>query len=775
MQFLNVNKIHFSPSVLIIIIISTFFLFFNTLKGDFLNWDDTTYLINNSLMNQSLCLNSFYNIYQAEHHISFVLSTFLVQIQWFGVEPFGMHLFNLFFHLFNIILVYLLSRKLLKNDFYALFIALFFAIHPMRSETLGWIMQRKDIMYTFFFLLSTINFLAFIKTKSKYSLFLVLIFGTLSSLSKIQALALPFVLLILEYFVDKKITINSLSVFISLMFLQTNTFLDPLETLIFVVFPSIVCIFQENIKKFRFSYGKMENSWMLNRIIRRLNLLDLTLIFFILIFIYHVFKLSLNHTLELIKPIISLIILYLFMLHSKIRLKHKNIFLFIVIIIGLIGFYYLFTSKLSISLTQQTAYSFSTRIQFAFYSLSYYLIKFFAPFNLSAMHPYPDRPNVPISLLFQIAPFLIIGVVSIIVYFLVKIKNSILKQQIIFGLLFFMINISFVLHIIPIQGRVIVADRYTYLAYFGLLFSVIPIFGSIYAKFRSIPTTKYLFTSILYLIIIIFAYQTWSRNKVWKNDEMFWSDVIQKDKTNHYAHYSLALFYFENEQYQKSLGFYDKAIQNYEYNYEYFTNRGSCYVILKETTKAIDDFARAIELNPKNAYAYNNRGVLFLQIGDLRNALVDFQNAILLDSNYLEAKVNYDKTNIMLTTIETSSDNTSSNQEKAKMLNDIGVKKAMNNQFESSILDFNNAIMFDSLNINAYKNRGNAFASLKKFNEAMNDYNKVLTFTPNDAGIYMNIGNIKHQLNDKSACEYWHKAKSLGLKDAQQMIFKYCN
>lgn len=756
------------------IIASTFVLYYNTLSGSLLNWDDTTYLINNRLMNQNISFNSFYNIYQVEHHISLVLSSFLVQIRWFGVDPFGMHLFNLFFHIFNVLLVYVLSKKLLKNNFFALFIALLFAIHPMRSETVGWIIQRKDILYSFFFLLSSIIFLNFLKTKKILPLIFVLFFGTLASLSKVQALALPFVLIILEYFVDKKITTKSLIFLFPLIFLQTNIFFSPIEMLIFLVLPSIVCVYSENLQKIRFSNFSIWDKLKLNSLKKHFNLLNLILIIFALIFVSQLLKSSFYPTNELIKSAFTLGIFYLFVFHEKIKFKYKNAILFTLIFISLIGAYYIFTYILSVSLTERIVHPIPTRIQFALYSLSYYLVKLFAPFNLSAMHPYPDKPNVPISLLYQISPFVIILITSLIAYYLYKLKNQILKQQIIFGLLFFIINISFVLHLIPIQGRVIVADRYTYLAYFGLFFSLIPMVGNFYSKFKEKPLFNSIFSIIIGFILMIFAYQTWTRNKVWKNDEIFWTDVIQKDKSNHYANFSLALFYFEKKQYEKALEFYNKAIQKFGNNYEYYTNRGSCYVKLKETKKAIDDFAKAIDLNPKNAYAFNNRGVLFRQIGDLKNALIDFQIASQLDSNYTEAKINFDKTNALLSTIEAPSDNKTSNQEKAKLLNDLGVKKAMDKQFDAAILDFSNAILLDSLNMDAYKNRGNAFASIQKFNEAMKDYNKVLTFNPNDAGIFMNIGNIKHQLNDKSACDYWKKAKSLGINDADIMINRFC-
>ncbi len=757
------------------IIISSFVLYFNTLNGSLLNWDDTTYLLDNKLMNQALSFDSFQNIYQAEHHISLVLSSFLIQIRLFGNDVFGMHLFNLLFHLANIVLVYFVSLKLLKNKLYALFIALLFSIHPMRSETVGWIMQRKDILFTFFFLLSSISFLEFLKHKKIGYFILVIAFGLVSSLCKIQAIALPFVLILLELYQNKKITTLSLAFFVPLILLQNNILFSFWDIIMFALIPSFISVYWSKINRFKIP---LIPKFILGKFKKHASLLTISNLIVTLYFLTFLFSFSVKNSFingASSRYLVSFGIFYLLAYHPNIKSSKKYFLLILLFAFGLIGAYYLFTSKLSVSLTEKIAYSTSVRLHFATYSLSYYFFKFFAPFNLSAMHPYPDNPNANFSLLYDFSYFFIIGFLGLIGVLLYRMKNIILRNQILFGILFFLINIFLVLHIIPIQGRVIVADRYTYLAYFGLFFAVVPIIGNIMHKLANNNIKKYIFIGFLSIILLSFTTQTWMRNKVWQNDEAFWTDIVNKDTRNHYANFSLALYYYEKKDFTKALEYYNKAIQKNGKDFEYYTNRGSCYVKLGETTKAIDDFAKAIDLNPKNAYAYNNRGVLFQKIGDINNAVIDYQIACQIDSNYTEATNNLQKAKIIQSAIETSTNTNDYNPKKSQIFNDLGVKTAMNGDFENSILDFTKAILFDSLNIDAYKNRGNAYASIKKFEEAMFDYNNVLKHLPNDAGIYMNIGNIKHQMNDKSACEYWQKAKSLGLMDAQKMISKFCN
>ena len=88
------------------------------------------------------------------------------------------------------------------------------------------------------------------------------------------------------------------------------------------------------------------------------------------------------------------------------------------------------------------------------------------------------------------------------------------RKLLIFGMLFFFVNISLVLQIIPI-GQAIVAERYTYIPYIGLLI----IIGKVYCDVRS---TKYevrgiIFSSVLIIAVLAFSYASYARIKVWKD------------------------------------------------------------------------------------------------------------------------------------------------------------------------------------------------------------------------------------------------------------------
>src|SRR5207247_2389225 len=76
----------------------------------------------------------------------------------------------------------------------------FFGIHPMHVESVAWVSERKDLMYSFFFLAGLITYLRYNETKkNSWYAFTFLLF-ILSCLSKVMAIVFPFILLLLDYF-----------------------------------------------------------------------------------------------------------------------------------------------------------------------------------------------------------------------------------------------------------------------------------------------------------------------------------------------------------------------------------------------------------------------------------------------------------------------------------------------------------------------------------------------------------------------------------------------
>jgi hypothetical protein len=74
-----------------------------------------------------------------------------------------------------------------------------FAIHPMHVESVAWISERKDVLYTLFFLLSLMQYWKFLQSGKQKKLWLCFFLFVLSLLSKPAAIILPIILFLLDY------------------------------------------------------------------------------------------------------------------------------------------------------------------------------------------------------------------------------------------------------------------------------------------------------------------------------------------------------------------------------------------------------------------------------------------------------------------------------------------------------------------------------------------------------------------------------------------------
>ncbi|MBT8114513.1 MAG: hypothetical protein KJP04_03990 [Arenicella sp.] len=120
----------------------------------------------------------------------------------FGAENDGARfVINTLLHLVNCWLVYLICKEFRFSELYALFIVLLFAVHPQHVEVVAWLSQRKELLATFFMLLSLRQFLKFRKSPSINAYVLSLVFFVFALASKVSAAPLALLLPVI-YIID---------------------------------------------------------------------------------------------------------------------------------------------------------------------------------------------------------------------------------------------------------------------------------------------------------------------------------------------------------------------------------------------------------------------------------------------------------------------------------------------------------------------------------------------------------------------------------------------
>ena len=208
---MNIKRI----GVLIGLLILTVVVFFPSLKGGYLNWDDDMQILNNpDVLNLSFqSVKNYFTTFYVKSYQPLASLSFGLEYYFFGNNPLVPHSVNLIIHLLNIIVVYFLLINLVpKFKSLNVFIVAVFALHPLQGELIGWVSTRSTLIFSFFFLLSCLYYVKFLKkenTSNKY-LWCSLLFFVLALFSKASAIVLPFILLLIDYLFERKLSIKLL-------------------------------------------------------------------------------------------------------------------------------------------------------------------------------------------------------------------------------------------------------------------------------------------------------------------------------------------------------------------------------------------------------------------------------------------------------------------------------------------------------------------------------------------------------------------------------------
>ncbi len=196
-----------SLALLAAILFGTFLMYSGSLNNAILTFDDNEYFQNypevTNLSWESIGMY-FTNYYVIMYQPLPVLS-FALNYHFTGLDPVPLHMVNIIMHLFCIILVYIFISELTSNRYISLVVSALFAFHPMNVEAVAWISARSSSMYTLFYLGALISYLRYIKTGSGKFFVYTIIWFLFSLFSKAQAVTLPVVLILFDYYYNRKL------------------------------------------------------------------------------------------------------------------------------------------------------------------------------------------------------------------------------------------------------------------------------------------------------------------------------------------------------------------------------------------------------------------------------------------------------------------------------------------------------------------------------------------------------------------------------------------
>jgi hypothetical protein len=130
-------------------------LFAPALSFEFLEWDDPLYVTHNPRVTGGLSADGLRWAFTTDHAGNWHPLTWIshmVDVEIFGMNPAGHHATSVAIHALNACLLFLLMVSCTGRARLAALLALLFALHPLRVESVAWVSERKDVLSATFWL-----------------------------------------------------------------------------------------------------------------------------------------------------------------------------------------------------------------------------------------------------------------------------------------------------------------------------------------------------------------------------------------------------------------------------------------------------------------------------------------------------------------------------------------------------------------------------------------------------------------------------------------------
>ena len=170
-------------------------------RYDFVNYDDVDYVVENANVRAGLTLDGVKWAFTTGHAGNWHPLTWLshmTDVQLFGMNAGAHHAVNVFFHVANALLLFLLLERMTHALWASAMVAALFAWHPLHVESVAWVAERKDVLSTLFGLLAIWAYVEYADSAKRNYWWAALFCFALGLMAKPMLVTLPFVFLLLD-------------------------------------------------------------------------------------------------------------------------------------------------------------------------------------------------------------------------------------------------------------------------------------------------------------------------------------------------------------------------------------------------------------------------------------------------------------------------------------------------------------------------------------------------------------------------------------------------
>ncbi len=212
-KYCSFKKILIFPAIVLALVVYSMYI--PAFKSGFVNWDDDVHLLQNPFI-RHLSQKSLVDIFTTTVNTTYIPLTqvsFALEYHFFQEQAFVYHWTNTVLHVLISVMVMFLALRLGLRFPGAFLAGLIFGVHPIHVESVAWVTERKDVLYSFFYMIALLAYCKYSQSlgeNRKFPAYLlggVYLAGLLSILAKPMAVSLPFVLCVFDWYFKRPVSL----------------------------------------------------------------------------------------------------------------------------------------------------------------------------------------------------------------------------------------------------------------------------------------------------------------------------------------------------------------------------------------------------------------------------------------------------------------------------------------------------------------------------------------------------------------------------------------
>jgi len=198
------DSIRYEIWVSLFLIIITLTIYWQARHFNFINLDDNLYVYQNpnilsGMTKKSLAWSFRFDEKEKNYWHPLTWLSHMLDVELYGEDPGGHHLTNVVFHVLNTLMLFLVLNWMTGAMWRSAFVAALFALHPLNVESVTWVSERKNVLSTFFWMLTLLAYKYYTLRPRIRRYVGVCIAFVLGLMAKPMLVTLPFVLMLMDY------------------------------------------------------------------------------------------------------------------------------------------------------------------------------------------------------------------------------------------------------------------------------------------------------------------------------------------------------------------------------------------------------------------------------------------------------------------------------------------------------------------------------------------------------------------------------------------------